>query len=87
MIYYLEEIPISEAVIKDFTNFQLFWHYKRDFLDQLIVFNCFRVSWVIICIHISSYFEFQYNNWKTKAGIFEYLGISLEVIFRGGGVS
>ena len=57
MIHYLEEIPISEAVIKDFTNLHLFCHCKRDFLDQLIVVNCFRVSWVIICIHTSSYFE------------------------------
>ena len=28
----------------------------------------------------SYYFEFEYSNWKNKAGIFEYLTIS-----RGGG--
>ena len=33
-----------------------------------------------MCIHISSYFEFQCNNWKNKARIFEYVRIS-----RGGG--
>ena len=41
MVHYLKLIPISEAVIKDFTYFQLFWH------------------------------------WKNKAGINEYLRISL----------
>ena len=67
MVHYLKEIPISEAVIKDFTYFELF----------LIAFNCCSASWVIICIYISSYFEFQCNNWKNKAGVFEYLIISL----------
>ena len=36
------------------TYFQLFWHSEHDFLDQWIVFNCFSVPLVIICIHISS---------------------------------
>ena len=44
MVRYLKEIPISEAVIKDFTYFQLFWHYKREFLDQWIVSDWFSVS-------------------------------------------
>ena len=59
MVHYLKESRSLEAVIEHFTYFQLFWHCKRDFLDQLKVFNCFSVSWIIICIRISSYFEFQ----------------------------
>ena len=77
MVHYLKEKPSSETVIKDFTHFQLFSHCNHDFLDQSIVFNCIRVSWIVICIHNGSYSEFQYNNWKIKAGIFEYLRISL----------
>ena len=76
MVHYLKEIPISETVIKDLTYSQLFWQSKCDFLDQRILFNCFNVSSVIICIHISSYFGFQYNNWQNKAGISEYLRTS-----------
>ena len=78
MIHYLKEISISEAVIKDFTYFQLFWHCKRDFLNSV------NVSLVIIGIHFGDYFGFQNNNWK-KAGIFEYFRIRLGVIIRGGG--
>ena len=73
---YLKGIPICEAVTKDFTYFQPFWHCKRDLWIR-IAFNCFSVSWAVICIHVSSYSEFQYNNWKNKAGIFEYLTVSL----------
>ena len=47
-------------------------------------FNSFSVSWIIVCIHISSYIEFRYNNWKNKVRIFEYLRISMGVIVREG---
>ena len=39
---------------------------------------------MVICIHLSSCFEFQYNNWKNKARIVECRRINLGVIVRGG---
>ena len=77
--YFQVIIFINGSLFKRNPYFRLFSHCKRDFLDQQIVFNCFSVLWVIICIHISSSFDFQYNNWKSKAGTFEYLRINLGV--------